>query len=110
DEHDTEHVVGEVVDTDRPAERGTGADHEADLDLDIEPLRGPEGIRSELPARPAHRSAGDDDRPRATVIADWQVVPVGQQRRLPWPQQPADVARVMLRRIEVDVVADRDRQ
>jgi len=106
-------VVGEAVDGHRLARRGGHADDEADLGLDVEPGRRPEDGalgRGSLAVGARDRRAGDDDRARPAVVADRQVSPVGQQRRLPRPEDQADVARVMLRRVEVDVVADRERE
>ena len=51
-----------------------------------------------------------DDRARPAVIADGEVTPVGQQRFAVGAEQPAEVRGVVERRVEVDVVADLDRQ
>jgi hypothetical protein len=44
------------------------------------------------------------------VVADRQVPPVGQQRLLVGPEDPADVGGVVQRGVEVDIVADLERQ
>jgi hypothetical protein len=44
------------------------------------------------------------------VVADRQLAPVRQQRVGVGPEHPAEVRRVLERRVEVHVVADRDRQ
>ena len=90
------------------------ADHEADLGLDVEPCRrartpGPSAV-GPLPAGPDDRRAGDDHRAGPAVVADRQVLPVGQQRRLVGPEDPPDVGGVVLGGVEVDVVADLERQ
>ena len=112
---DAEDVVGERVDGDPVAERGAGADHEAQLGLDVEPparavRRGVVGRRLALAARPDDRRTADDDGAGAAVVADGQVPPVGQQRLLVGPEDPADVGGVVERGVEVDVVADLERQ
>ncbi len=66
------------------------------------PLRWPDG--------PDDVGAGDDDRARPAVVADGQVLPVGHQRLGAGPEQPAEVGRVVLGGVEVDVVGDLERQ
>ncbi len=66
--------------------------------------------RPGLAVRAAHRRAGHDHRPGPAVIADRQVPPVRGQRLAARPEDPADVAGVVLGRVEVDVVGDRERQ
>ena len=77
-------------------------------------------ITGRTPA-PGHRSlalaggaddagAGDDDRPGPAVVADRKVLPVGHQRLGVRPEEPAEVGRVVLGRVEVDVVGDLERQ
>ncbi|HEV2815101.1 MAG TPA: hypothetical protein VGW10_17735 [Solirubrobacteraceae bacterium] len=89
---------------------------EAQLQLDVEPRLGAEGRR---PARlgrralavwAADRGPAHDDRPGATVVADRQVAPVRHQRVAVRPEHAAEVRGVLDRRVEVDVVADVDRQ
>jgi hypothetical protein len=108
-------VIGEVGHARRPAESGAGADDEADLGLEVHPARRAErrrvlGRRLALAARPPDRGAGHHDRAGPAVVADRHVLPVGRQRGRPRPEDPADVAGVVLARVEVDVVADRERQ
>ena len=59
--------------------------------------------------RSTHVGAGDDDRAGATVVADREVPPVGQQRLGVRPEDPADVGGVVERAVEVDVVGDLER-
>ena len=66
--------------------------------------------RLPLPARPDDRRTADDDGAAAAVVADREVPPVGQQRLLVGAEDPADVGGVVERGVEVDVVADRERQ
>ena len=51
----------------------------------------------------------DDDRAGAAVVADREVPPVGQQRLVVGPEDPADVGGVVERGVEVDVVGDLER-
>ena len=51
-----------------------------------------------------------DDRAGPAVVADRQVLPVRRQRVAVRAEQPADVGRVVLGGVEVDVVGDRERQ
>ena len=101
---DAEDVVGERV-VRRPACRASdgGADHEAELGLDVEP-----GARAERRAASAAPCAGrcgrttgvpdDDDGAGAAVVADREVLPVGQQRLAVGAEDPADVGGVVLAR------------
>ena len=89
------------------------ADDEAQLGLDVEARRRSvrrQVVRRSLPlaARADDVRARHDDRARAPVVADRQVLPVGEQRLLVGAEHPADVGRVVLGGIEVDVVADRE--
>ena len=59
-----------------------------------------------LSARTANRRAVDDDRGRATVIADREPAPVWKQCLGIRPKDPPEIRRMLDRRIEVDVVAD----
>ena len=103
------------VDRDRRPERGPVAGHEAELELEVQPRARAErrlaGVRRRwaLPERAAHRCPRDDDRGRAPVVADRQVLPVGQQRVGVRPEHLAEVGRVLDRRVEVDVVRRIDR-
>ena len=109
DQADAEHVPANASTGDRRAARRARADDEAHLGLDVEPPGRPE----DRPRRPAVRrwprgrrtgDAGDDDRARAAVVADRQVLPVGVQRVLLRPEDRADVRGVVLAGVEVDVV------
>ena len=73
------------------------ADHEPELDLDVEPrarpvLRAAAGAE-DLAARPAHRRTADDDRRRAPVVADRHPLPVRRQRIAVGAQHPPAVLR-----------------
>ena len=68
------------------------------------PNTGPSRL-APLAGRADHRGAGDDHRAGPAVVADRQVLPVRQQRRLAGPEDLADVGRVVLGGVEVDVVA-----
>ena len=111
-----EDVVGERGDRHRLAQRGRGADDEAELGLDVEPARSgrTSGPRRRAPC--AARAAGrrrcrdDDDGAGAAVVADREVPPVRQQRLAVGPEDPADVGGVVSRGVEVDVVGDLERQ
>ena len=63
-----------------------------------------------LALRPPDRRAADDDRAGAAVVADGQVAPVRQQRLGVGPEHAAEVRGVLERRVEVDVVGDRERE
>ena len=110
DEHDAEHVVGERAGLDARAP-ALHADDEAELELDVEPLRRAEGGRRAVwPCGRHDVGAAHDDGAGAAVVADRQVAPVGQQRLGVGPEQPAEVRGVLDRRVEVDVVGDLERQ
>ena len=99
---------------DRARQRRAGADDEAELHLDVE-RRARAEHRRRASAPCAGRSAGRrpcprPDRAGAPVVADRQVLPVGQQRLGVGPEQPADVRGVVLGGVEVDVVGDLERQ
>ena len=64
----------------------------------------------DLAVRPGHVGAGDHHRAGPAVVADRHVLPVRGQRRAVRPEHPADVAGVVLRGVEVDVVGDLERQ
>ena len=115
DEHDAEDVLAEGGRGHRLSARAGDADDEAQLELEVEPPRRPEGRRVgvrrlRLPLRPAHRRAADDDRAGAAVVADGQMAPVREQRLGVGAEHAADVRRVLERRVEVDVVRDRERE
>ena len=57
------------------------------------------------PARPHDGVPLDDDGPAPAVVADGEVPPVREQRLGVGPEEPAEVRRVLERRVEVDVVA-----
>ena len=101
-------MVERALDRDRPVARN--ADHEAELELDVERPRRPEVARPALAGRAAHRRAARHHRARAAVVADRQLEPVRQQRLVVGPEHQPDVARVVDRRVEVDVVGHRERQ
>ncbi len=109
-----EDVVGEPGDRDPVALRGRGADHEAELGLDVEAGARAErgsgvGGRLALPVRPDDRGARRDHGAGAAVVADREVLPVRQQRLLVRPEDLAHVGGVRLGGVEVDVVADLER-
>ncbi len=116
DEHEAEDVLGGRARRDRRPERVAGAGDEAELELDVEPLRRAERGRAaglggrELAARAAHRRARDHDRARPAVVADRQVTPVRQQRVAVGAEHAPQVGRVLERRVEVDVVAHLERE
>ena len=56
------------------------------------------------------RRAARDDRAGAAVVADREMAPVRRQRLGAGPEDPPGVGRVVQRRVEVDVVGDRERQ
>ena len=68
------------------------------------------GGRLRLTARTHDRRPAHDDRPRTAVVPDRKVAPVGQQRLGVRPEETSEVRRVLERRVEVDVVRDRERQ
>ena len=65
------------------------------------------GLR--LAARPHDRGPADDHGPGAPVVPDREVAPVRQQRVGVGTEESAEVRRVLERRVEVDVVRDRER-
>jgi hypothetical protein len=90
-------------------------DHDAHFQLEIEPLARTEARqlrarRLQLPARPAHFGAGHHDGGGAAVVADRHVQPVRLQRIVLAAEHDADIGGVLLRRIEIGVAGDRDRQ
>src|SRR6202042_2700844 len=95
DQAHAEHVLGEAVDGHRLAEHALRTDDEAELGLEVEPLRRAEGgpIGAGRPAwavRAAHRGAGHDHCPGPAVIADRLVLPVrGQRLAAARPEYPA---------------------
>ena len=110
-----EHVLGEAVDVHRFAKDRLHADDEAELGLEVEPGRRAEGGpgsagRPAGAVRAAHRGAGHDHRPGPAVIAGRLVPPVRGQRLAARPEYPADVAGVVLGRVEVDVIGDGEGQ
>ena len=113
---DAEDVVGEVAAATGCAERGAGADDEAELGLDVEPGARPERRGRGRPGPSAGRCGRTTGVPLGTtvpaaaVVADRQVPPVGQQRLRVGAEDPADVGGVVERGVEVDVVGDLERQ
>ena len=115
EDHDTEEMVGRPVDGEARAELCRAADDVAELGLDVEADARAEDrsgvLRAlALPARPHDLGARDDDRAGPAVVADRQVLPVRGEGRVVGPEDLADVARMVLARVEVDVVGDLDRQ
>ena len=114
-QHEAEdHLLGLLLGEHLAHRRGL-ADHDAHFQLEIEPLARPEARhlrrrRLQLPARPAHLGAADDDGGGAAVIADRHVQPVRLQRIVLAAEHDADIGGVLLRRIEIGVACDRDRQ
>jgi hypothetical protein len=99
-QHDAEDVLGERVDGHGRAEPAGHADHEAELELDVEAparleARSRRARRDRLPPRPHHVRPADDDRPGAAVVADRQPPPVGKQRLGAWPEKTAEVRRML---------------
>ena len=97
------------------ADRRRLADHDAHFEFEIEPLARPEARhvrrrRLQLPARPAHLGAADHDGRGAAVVADRHMQPVRLQRIVLAAEHDADIGGVLLRRIEIGVAGDRDRQ
>ena len=75
------------------------------------PKRGASSVGSlRLAARAHDRRPAHDDRSRAAVVPDRQVAPVRQQRLRVRPEETSEIRRVLERRVEVDVVADRERK
>src|SRR4051812_42194905 len=104
EQREPEHVISRVPRGDaRPGRTGD----ERQLQLDVELLgraeHRPQAVRA------GDRRSGDDHRPGPAVIADRQVEPIRRERVVGAPLA-ADVRRVLDRRVEVDVVADLDRQ
>ena len=116
DEHEAEDVLGGVGRGDRRAQLRARAGDEAELELDVQARlgterRGAAGLgRRALAARAPDRRAADHDRAGAPVVADRQVAPVRQQRVAVGAEHAPQVGRVLDRGVEVDVVADVDRQ
>jgi hypothetical protein len=71
------------------------ADHEAELELDVEPPRGAEVAGPALTVRAADVRPADDNGSGAAVVADRQVPPVRRQRLLVRPEHPPHVRRVL---------------
>ena len=106
-------MVERALDGDRLAAPARRADHEAELELDVEPALGPKPARrprAQLAARAADRRAADDDRrrrargSRRAGGASWAAA---ARRRA---GTSARRSRVVARGVEVDVVGDRERQ
>ena len=115
DEDDAEDVLERAVDRDGLARRARSPDHESELELDVEaPARAEDGClgirRLRLARRPPDRRSADDDRPRAAVVRDRELPPVGQERLRSGAEQLAEVGRVLERGVEVDVVGDLERE
>jgi hypothetical protein len=108
-------VVERPLDRHGLAEAAGRPDHEAELELEVEPRGRPEARgallrRDELPARPDHLRAAHDHGARPPVVADREVAPVGQQRLVPGAQHAAEVRGMVERRVEVREVGDGERQ
>ena len=116
EQHDAEDVSLGVVGGDAGPHRVPGADHEAQLGLDVEAYGRAEDRQlvagtSPLTGRADDLRTGDHDRRGPAVIADGQVLPVRHQRLGGLrAEQPAQVGRVVLRGVEVDVVGDLERE
>ena len=75
------------------------------------PKRGASSVgRLRLAARAHDRRPADDDGPGAAVVADRQVAPVREERLRVGTEETPEVRRVLERRVEVDVVGDRERE
>ena len=104
DEDDAEHVLGETLRRHRLAACARHADDEAELELEVEAARRRVHRRVSRPALercPRGRrdiGAADDDRARASVVADRKPAPVRRQRLGVGPEEPAHVRRVLERR------------
>ena len=97
------------------AHRRRLADHDAHFQLEIQPLAGAErrhlrARRFQLAAGPPHLGAGDHDGRGTAVIADRHVQPVRLQRIVLAAEHDADIGGMLLRRIEIGIAGDRDRQ
>jgi hypothetical protein len=108
-------VVERRLDRNRHAQCARRADHEAQLELDVEPARRPEARRAAalgqvLAARAHDVRAADDDGPRAAVVSDREPAPVRQQRLAAGAEHAAEVRRVVERGVEVGVVGDGERK
>src|SRR5262249_37590079 len=81
-------------------------------ELDVELLRRRvHGVgRVDLTAGAHDVGAADDDRARTAVVRDGHPQPVRADGSAVGPEDPADVRRVLERRVEVDVVGDLERQ
>ncbi len=107
-----EDVLAEVAQRHRAARLGRHAHHEADLGLDVQADGRAEdgsgvGGPLALPARAHDVRPGHHDRAGPAVVADRQVLPVrGEGVGGVGAEDPADVPRVVLGGVEVDVVGD----
>jgi hypothetical protein len=110
EQDDAEHVLECALDGHRPATPAGPADHEAELELDVEAARRPVLPRPEWAMGPQDGRAARDDRPGAAVVANRQVAPVRGQRLPARAEDAPRVGRVVQRRVEVDVVRDREGQ
>ena len=112
DEHDAEDVLERALDRHRLAVGARHADDEAELELDVEPsrraerrARRPRRGTARTAARSACRSPRRCRRGRGSRRAGGASSAAAARR--PGRKMPAEVRRVLERRVEVDVVGDR---
>jgi len=109
-------MLGEVRHRDRGAELGAGADDEADLRFEVQPLgraedRGGIGRRLPLAMRADDRGAGRHDGAGTAVVTDRQVLPVrGQRDGSVGAEDLPRVSGVLLARVKVDIIPYGERQ
>ena len=100
-------VVAGVVDVDRGPRLAADADHGADLEFDVETLRGADqrfAVDQAMPDGSADIGAVGHERAAAAVVADRDVPPVGHQRFAVGAEQSTEVRGVVDGRVEVHVV------
>jgi hypothetical protein len=103
-------VIERPLDWHRLAATAGGSDHEAGLQLDVEPFARTEVAAAPLAAWPRDDAAGGDHRSGAPVVAHRQVAPVRHQRLALGPEHATQVGRVVDRGEEVDEVGDLEGQ